>query len=221
MMTDQMHRASIRCLTRFMRHPITKPFSSPPSATFNMGMMSPQVIDLNVVKARLLGRTYFKVQQFIDDMEEIWRENERVYANDKYKVIAANENRRIWGKIKKDLEISSMDKWCHSVFDGRTSLVKNIFTANEEIKKLCPTLTTCRTATKGDPTEIINEKEAIELISLISKLKSEDDQRNMVKLIIDRQPELENGGQELIVNVFKLKQETRKILLEYIKKALE
>lgn len=222
-MTEKLRREAINAMTEIMSHPISTLFRDPvvpgdvaPPQYFEI-ISNPQ--DLSTIKTQLIDKKYTSVQKWLDDVEAVWANAEQYHGKDTPFAIAAAENRRLWGKIKKNIENSAIGKWCGDVYEYRTQITDIMTQPPSKVKQFTSSLGTARSMKQAQPT--LSEKEIHNFILASSQLTTDDDYREMINIITEMQPELETGSQELDVDVSKLNINTINRLKEYIKSKLE
>jgi len=88
-----------------------------------------------------------------------------------------------------------------------------------KVKQFTPSLGTARTMKQATP--FSNDRELQNFIIAGSMITSDDDHREMIRILSTQSPELDNGNSELFIDVAKLNVPTIQALKEFMRSALE
>lgn len=219
---EQTKNEAIEVLNRIMAHPISSPFKQPiteADAPEHYFEKIKRPIDLSTIKTKLQEGKYQNIQQWFDDMELIWTNAETFHGKDHHFGKVAAENRRLFNKERKKFFGQSIDQWCGYVYDLRTEITDLMNQPPSKVKPYADTLGSARSMKPNQ--QVMNEREKQCFIKATEMMTSDEDQKKIIGIISEMQPELDNGSSELIIDVAKLNKNTTAAIKDYIKKTLE
>ena len=222
MFTEKTRKAALAAMDRLMAHPISSLFKDPiakgeePDRYFDV-VKNPQY--LQPIHQKLEDGGYKQVQDWLDDVELVWSNVELFYGNKSSWGFAAAENRRLFAKEKELFDRVAIGTWCKEVYGLRTLVTDLMTQPPEKVRQFVEKLGAVRTMKHSQP--LLGEKELQSFMKAAEMLTSDEDHREMIKIVTDLQPELENGRQEIFVDVTKLQLSTINALVEFMKGALE
>jgi hypothetical protein len=229
MFNDSLRKHAVRAMDRLMAHPITAMFKAPvlkgeePENYFQI-VTNPQ--DLNTIRKRLEEGKYETIQSWVDDVETVWTNCDSYYSlsssrsNDRrYFIAVTTEGRKIFAKEKSLFDRLSIGNWCRSVYELRTEVTDFMTQPPGKVKQFTPTLGTARTMKQAAP--FANDRDLQNFIVAGSMLTADEDHREMIKILCEQNPELDNGNPELFIDVTRLNPPTIQALKDFMKAALE
>lgn len=222
MFSERTRKAALEVMDRVMAHPISNLFKEPiakgeePERYYDV-VKNPQY--LNPIRQKLENGQYKQIKDWMDDVELVWSNVELFYGGKSSWGFAAAENRRLFAKEKSLFEQTMIGSWCREVYGLRTLVTELMTQPPEKVRQFADKLGAVRTMKHSQP--LLSEKELQSFMQAAEMLTSDEDHREIIRIVTEMQPELENGRQEIFVDVTKLKPSTVQAVTEYMKSALE
>ena len=221
-MNEKMKNEAIEAIDRIIAHPISFIFRQPfpadkaPQEYFDK---LKQPSDLNMVKKRLQEGQITTVQQWFDEMETVWSNAEILTTKDKNYSVIISENRKLFNKERKKLNGMNIGQWCGHVYEMRTEITDLMNQPPSKIKQFTDTLGAAR-STKPNQQKM-NERDLQNFIKATEMLTSDEDQKELIRIVTEQQPDLDTGNNEIFIDVSKLNPTTLSLIKDYIKQSLE
>jgi hypothetical protein len=222
MMNELLRRRAIAVMDRIMSHPSTFHFHAF-RAVFPDAPGAPDPpVDLQTIRDRLQQNRYAKLQGWLSDVEECWTGVERRAAlspaeftqND---ILLARENRRIFEKEKRAIDILSAHNWGTELVRLRGRLTDLMFDPPPKIKPFASPFTNGKSAKPAAPP--VSERELHQFIEASEMLDDEEESSEMLRIIAELQPDLQ--APDMWFDVSKLSSRTLAALRTYVKAMLE
>ncbi|OHT05788.1 Bromodomain containing protein [Tritrichomonas foetus] len=221
-MNDEIRKAAIKVMDLIIAHPIANDFIEPIKENDGMPdyfeiVKNPQ--DLSTIKTRLSDSKYSNVQQWIDDVELVWSNAEQYYGAQNHNASIAAECRRLFTKYKRSVDALSMGTWCGEVYRLRSKLYDLMGQPPARVKQYASSLGAAHTMKQNMPR--FTEREFQSFIAASEMLTGEEDQKEMLKIIDEMQPEIDPGTAEIHLDLTKLSLPTLYALRDYMRTTLE
>lgn len=209
---------------KLMEHPITRAFHDPVDPEkypdYFDKITSPQ--DLCDIAMRLRKGKYNTLQEWEKDIETVWANAEKYYGSGSHITAAAQEGRKLFAKVKRELDTIFIKGWCSEVARLRAKEAQLTSSPPLVIRRAAETVAEFTSFQEGDgnmkalsPKEIDYFMKASEMISDPEVLKE------MVKIIAEAQPQLNCKGDEVWIDATKLNFGTIRLLEEHMKKYMQ
>lgn len=219
-MNELLRKRAIAVMDRIMDHPSAHPFISIPESVNENGL----VMDLSSIKFRLQENKYPKLQAWLSDVEQCWTNAETKSAenpNDKtaaQEFILAEQNRRLFDKEKRAIDILSSNNWGNEVVRLRSRLADVMDEPPPKIKPFVASLLSVKTV-KTSPA-LASESDLRAFVAASEKMDTEEENNEMLRIITEMQPELLEGTTNNNFDVSKLNAATLSALTAYVKAEL-
>lgn len=214
--------AAVRIMKKLLEHPITIIFLEPIQLNEDDDKSSDRSpgnpIDLTSIQARLLNNEYTHPQSWINDVESVWANAELNYSNNIHLTSIAKECRKLFNKIKREIDVLMMGTWCIELMRLRGKIMEVVSSPPQKMKTYF--LSQSNGHGQKQSRGLFTEREMHNFV-LASQQMNEKEQNEIVKIILEHQPELEVEGEETVMDVTKMNIDTIHIVREYIKSELE
>ena len=222
MMNDEIRKAAIDVMDQIISHPIANDFIEPVQPSDDMQdyfetIKNPQ--DLTSIKNKLIEKKYTSVQQWADDVELVWANHELYYGQNAHQASIAAECRRLFGKYRHSVDALSMVTWCGEVYRLRSRLYDLMGQPPARVKQYASSLGAAHTMKQNMPR--FTEREFQSFIAASEMLTGDEDQKEMLKIIDEMQPEIDPGTAEIHIDLTKLNLQTLYALRDYMRTTLE
>jgi len=222
-MEQKALRSCLKIMKLLMNHPITIPFHYPVPT----GESSPpryfeiiaHPIDLGTISENIQNQKYIRFSQISDDVELVWKNAETYNEPGSIICVCANEGRKIFKKICRENTIFMMNSWCSESSRLRQSINSLISKPPFKVRQSTSLLVPQRAPRSNIP--LFTEKDMQNFVIASQMLNYPSNQQEMFRIINENQPELDNGSEELVLDVTKLSLTTLHAIKDYIKAALE
>lgn len=212
-MNSLQTNSAISIVDALMKHPITTSMRSIPKNSENA------TIDLELIKTNVKNNKYADFYAFCNDLEKVWAELELRNDNSTVSKKITHECRRLLGKLRTKYACTDIPQWCNSVYKTRTQLTYVMNTPPEEVTKVVPSLGKARPTVQSKSG--MSERETYNFLQAAEQIKSDEDMREMIKIVNELQPELDSSTQDVNINVNELNPQTAEALKNYLRTALE
>ena len=219
MFTEDSRKLAIEAMDRLMQHPISTPFQRDTGIDELGALMDARPTSLIEIRRKLGDNGYTDVNEWFEDVENLWKTAELADGESSPRGIAAAENRRLFAKEKRLFDNATLGKWCGALYECRTGMVKMMMTPPDKVKEFAEEIGPVRVMRQTEAP--LPEKEMMNFIKAAMMINSDEHHREMIKIVTATQPELENGRPELIIDATKLHRDTALALVAYMKTALE
>ena len=221
-MDEMLQNAAVNVMKKLLEHPLTIIFLEPiqlsegDSKTSEKPTTNP--IDLTSIQTHLLNREYTTPQKWIDDVECVWSNAELNYSNNVHLTTIAKECRRLFNKIKREIDALMLGTWCVELTRLRGKIMNIISSPPPKMKAYFLSQTSGHTQTQSYG--LLTEREMHNFV-LSSQMMNEKEQDEIVQIMLEHQPELEVKGEDITMDVTKMKLDTVYSVRDYIKNELE
>lgn len=221
-MNEEIRKAAIEVMNQMIAHPIANDFIEPIQPGDDMQdyfeiIKNPR--DLTSIKNNLIENKYNCVQAWIDDVELVWANAEQYYPPDSHQIVIAAECRRLFAKHKHSVDALSMGTWCGEVYRLRTRFYDLMGQPPARVKQYASSLGAAHTMKQNMPK--FTERECQNFIAASERLSGEEDQREMIRIIDEMQPDIDPGSAEIHLDLTKLNLQTLYALRDYMRTTLE
>jgi hypothetical protein len=180
-------------------------------------------LDLNIVRSRLQESKYLKLQQWLDDVEQCWQaaesKNVESPTEDRARVvILARENRHLFEKERRMIDILSAHNWGNEVVRLRGRLVDIMSDPPPKIKLIAEPMIAKLVRQTTPP---CNEQDLRCFVEASKQLNEDDDLHELHRIMNELQPDLLGDAEDVSVDVSKLSSRTLEALKLYAKAAFE
>ncbi|OHT09741.1 Bromodomain containing protein [Tritrichomonas foetus] len=221
-LNEFLKNEAINAMNRILAHPISTKFRipiTPENAPEHYFEKVKNPTDLNTIKTKIQDGRISTIQQWFEEMDHVWGNIELFYGKESPFSIAANEIKRLFNKERKKLVGMTIGTWCGHVYEMRTVITDLMNQPPSKVKQFADTLGAARSMKPNQ--QVMNERELQSFIKATEMMTSEEDQKELIKIITEQQPDLDCGNSELFIDVSKLNRNTVKIIKDYIKESLE
>ena len=221
-MNDEIKKAAIEVMETLITHPICNDFVEPIKESDNMPdyfEMIKNPMDLSKIKKRLSENHYKSVQQWLDDVELVWSNSDKYFSQDPTMLNITQECRRLFNKHKRTVGALSMGTWCGEVYRLRSRLYDLMGQPPAKVKQYASSLGAAHTMKQNMPR--FTEREFQNFIAASEMLTGEEDQKEMLKILDEMQPEIDPGSAEIHIDLTKLSLPTLYALRDYMRSTLE
>lgn len=198
------------------RHPVGqafgKPFKVGDEVESDYSFRIKRPMDLGTIRLNLLNKSYFSVQQFLDDIELITQNAIKYFGQDTEYGAAGIEIRRLVAKSLRLAHLQQLKDWASDVYKFRTKISKLI-----KAPPISGVLTGLDLQQPISP-QLSSEEDMKNFCRASEYLTSTMEQTEMQNIIKRHQPEL--LGNTLTLDVTKLKPKTMAELKTFMEKAL-
>ena len=219
MFTEGSRKLAIEAMDRLMRHPISTPFQRDAGLDELGALMDARPTSLIEIRRKLEDNGYLDVSEWLDDVENVWKTAELTEGEASPRGIAAAENRRLFAKEKRLFDNAALAKWCGSLYECRTGMMKMMRETPDRVKEFAEEIGPVRVMRQEESP--LPERDMMNFIKAAMMINSDEHHREMIKIVTATQPELENGRPELVIDATKLHRDTALALVAYLKTALE
>ncbi|OHT04377.1 Bromodomain containing protein [Tritrichomonas foetus] len=222
MMNELLRKRAIDVVDRLMSHPSTKhfiTFSNPSEIDSDAESM-----DLSSIRQRLVENKYNKLQLWLNDVEQCWatvekRNAENPTENSQNELVLAAENRRLFEKEKRAIDILSAHNWGNELVRLRSRIFDIMIDPPPKVKSFASSFINSNIVKANQPS--ISEHELKCFVEASEKLTSEEDNNELYRIVSEFQPDLITNSADLWFDVSKLNHQTFNALRNFIKAAFE
>ena len=226
-MNELLRKRAIDVVDRLMSHPSTKPFLSFSLPNEQENQNSPSTESnksLNSIKQRLVDNKYAKLQAWLNDVEQCWAALEKKNAENptedsQKELILAAENRRLFEKEKRAIDILTAHNWGNELVRLRGKIFELMIDPPPKIKTFASPFINSKNIKANQPS--ISEHELKCFVEASDLLTSDEDNNEIYRIVSEFQPDLITDSADLWFDVSKLNLQTFNALKNYIKSALE
>lgn len=236
MMNELLRKRAIDVVDRLMSHPSTKPFLSFSLPSDPENQNSPPAESsksLNSIRQRLIDNKYTKLQTWLNDVEQCWAALEKKNADhptedSQRELILAAENRRLFEKEKRAIDILTAQNWGNELVRLRGKIFELMIDPPPKIKTYATPFINSKIVKANQPS--ISDHDLNCFVEAANLLTSDEDNNEICRIISEFQPDLilydsetlnNNNSTDMWFNVSKLNLQTFNALKTYIKSALE
>ena len=209
---EKIQLSLISIINELFQHPITTSVRSLPRD-------EKSTLDLEEIKNNVSSLKYSSVSQMCTDLERVWHELEERSENSQMSLKISCECRRLLGKLRSKYDNSVLPQWCNTVYKIRTNLTNEMTQPPDAVVQVIPAIGKAR-PTKLNATGM-SERETYNFLLAADMIKKVEDHREMIKIVNEMQPELENASMEVNLNLNDLNAQTAQALKNYMRTALE
>jgi hypothetical protein len=217
MMDDLLRKRAIDVMNRITSHASAIPFLTVTDEPSDPPM------DLNSIRTRLQESRYPKLQHWLDDVEQCWQaaesKNVENPTEDRARiVILARENRRLFEKEKRMIDILSAHNWGNEVVRLRGRMADIMSDPPPKIKSVAEPMIAKLVKQNTPP---CNEQDLRCFVEASKQLNEEEDVHELHRIMTELQPDLLRDVEDLAIDVTKLSSTTLEALKVYTKAAFE
>ena len=214
-MSDWQNRA-IKAIENVMDHPCAMPFREPDTEEDQAKLSNPQ--DFTSIKRRLQAKEYKNIQTLTRDVEAIWKNSAQLHGENSETAILAKYCDDIYTKQLRENDLLHVNLWCGEVFKYRTKITELMANLPSKVRQVSSSLNVGKSLKQTAP--VLSDRDLQNFISASEKLQTEEDQKEMVRILNEHQPELDVGSTELHLEVTRLNYHTISALRKYMSDAL-
>ena len=214
-MTDWQNRA-IKAIENVMDHPCAMPFREPDTEEDQAKLKNPQ--DFTSIKKRLQAKEYKDIQHLTRDVEAIWENSIQLHGKNSETAILAEYCNSIYLKQLREHDLLQVKVWCAQVFKYRTKITELMSNLPSKVRQVSSSLNVGKSLKQTTP--VLSDRDLQNFISASEKLQTEEDQKEMIRILNENQPELDIGTTELHLEVTRLNHQTISALRKYMSDAL-
>lgn len=175
--------------------------------------------DFGTIKLRLNNNQYKSAALLIEDVNQIAK-NAAIYNGENSHVaFLAQYCTQIFQKEMRDADLLPIRNWCDAVFALRSKITNIMANQPPKVRQFSSSLNAGRSLKQNTP--VMSEHEIQCFIQATEKLNSEEDQREMIRIINEIQPELDSGNAEIHIEISKLNNQAMSALKHYMTDALK
>lgn len=223
-MESQHKEIAIRIMDELCDHPITSTFLDPvptgedaPAKYFEI-IKKP--IDLGTIKKNLGDGKYATLQEWISDVELVWKNAETYNEPGSAVAVNAGEGRRIFEKLSRRTSKYLMGAWCSEAYRLKRKITEIIQNPPQgKVKNV--TQNANNSKQQKHNISLFSENDMVNFVKASEMLKEDVYQREMLKIIDDNQPEVDNMEEHVEIDITKLNLTTLHALQDYMKTTLE
>ena len=219
-MDEDLQRWCLDVMERVMKRPCAALFLHPVDE-HEEGMSSYYIrirnpMDLGQIQAKLLTSEYQDTDDWRDDMKLIWTNAERFHGKDSYVSALASELRATFLKIldEEPREIT-MKSWLADFKKKTQKLEKIIANAPDDVVKYRPTCIQLPSVPK------MESKRIQRLVDTSQELTSKEDAREMLKIVMKYEPNVQVMSKDVQMDVDSLRPITMHSLEQYVRNRYE
>lgn len=222
-MNELIRTTAVSIMDRIMKHPIANDYIEPilpgdgTESEYFEKIKNPQ--DLSSIRQRLIDGRYQTLQNWLDDVETVWKNAELYHGPQSHYASISQQCRKIFDKEKRALDVLSMGTWCGEVYRLRSRVYDLMGQPPTRVKQYASSLGSSHTMKQNMP--LLTEREVQNFIAASEMLQMEEDHAEMIRIIDEMQPEIDPGKEELWLDVTKLSLPTIYALREYMRNSLE
>ena len=223
-MEEKQLEFCMKTMEDLCNHPITRTFHEPvptgEDEPTNYHNIIKKPIDLGTIRKNLQDNKYNIIQEWLDDVELVWK-NAEIY-NEPTSLVAINakESRRIFEKLIRKAYSFLMGTWCSEAFRLKNKISEIIQNApSGKIKSV--TQNSNNSKQQKQNATLFTENDMVNFVKASEMLPSLENQRDMLKIIDDNQPEIDNGNQHVDIDITKLNLTTLHALQDYMRTTIE
>ncbi|EAY13898.1 Bromodomain containing protein [Trichomonas vaginalis G3] len=210
-------------ILKIMEHPAAALFRSPVVSgtdteenNYYTIITNPQ--DFGTIKDRLYNNQYKSVTQLIEDVNQIAK-NAAIYNGENSHVaFLASYCTQLFNKEMRDSDLLPVRAWCDAVFNLRTKITNLMSNQPPKVRQFSSSLNAGRSLKQNTP--VMSEHEIQCFIQASEKLQSDEEQKEMIRILNENQPELDAGNAEIHFEITKLNHQTMSALKHYMAEAL-
>lgn len=221
-MNDEWYKKAIVAVENIMQHPAAILFNSPYEAEADHETEYYDVIknpqDFGTIKSKLEKKQYKKIDEVTADVEQIYKNAKLYYGETEITVLANHCYKQFLKQLRKN-DLLPVGKWCNEVFRLRTRFAELMSNLPSKVRQFSSSINQGRSSKQSTP--IISEVELQRFIAASEKLQSEEDQKEMIRILNENQPELDVGSSEIHLEITRLNHQTFSALKKYMNDALE
>lgn len=211
-------------ISKTMEHPAAALFRSPVESgkdteenNYYTIITNPQ--DFGTIKSRLNNNQYKSATQLIEDVNQIAK-NAAIYNGENSHVaFLAQYCTQIFQKEMRDADLLPIRNWCDAVFALRSKITSLMSNQPPKVRQFSSSLNAGRSLKQNTP--VMSEHEIQCFMQGVEKLSSEEEQREMIRILNENQPELDPGNAEIHIELSKLNHQTMSALKHYISDTLK
>jgi hypothetical protein len=225
-MHERVRERALRVMDELMSHPITSIFHNPvdpdhaPEGYFSR-VRNPR--DLKDICHLLTTSKFASISDWADDVELVWRNCEDFYAPGTYWRAAAQLSRKLFQKLRPQVEDKTVKVWCAEITRLRTKETRLIAKCPARIHGVACDLPDFKLYEQQEAIDYFSDKDIQNFLEGW-KLTSEANRERMLRILKETQPALnvgEHARGELWVDVTRLNVSTFVALRDFMRTALE
>lgn len=175
---------------------------------------------LNLIKQKILENKYQRIQNWFDDIEQLWTEIEIQPSIEPEILCCVSESRKLFNKERRSIDILSTSSWPDELARVKTKLLVAMSFPPPKIKQVACTLNNSLIPKPEVPA--IDEKELRAFVKASDMMETEEENNEINRILLEMQPEInipENSS--ALVDVTALSVQTIQALKAYMKSRLE
>lgn len=220
-MAEKWTQSVLKAIDKVSEHPAAGLFLSPVEAGTDTDRDYYSIIknprDFGTIRKDVEAGKYASVGDVISDVELIWI-NAAKFNGDKSDVTTlARQCYEMFLKRIRDYDLLPVNLWCTELIRLKSKLNSMMSSLPAKIKGHGNSSTNKANKTNQ---EAITDREMRNFCEAYSHLKSDEDQKEIIRIINDYQPELNVGSDEVVLDVSKFESNTFNALVQYMMGAL-
>jgi hypothetical protein len=218
---------ALQVMDELMAHPITTIFHNPidpanaPDGYFTR-IRNPR--DLKDIRQLLSNSKFASVSEWAEDVELVWRNCEDFYGTRSFMGIAAQASRKLFQKIRSQIEEKTMKPWCAEISRLRNREAELVAKCPGKVHGAASGVPNFRQFQEILAIQYFPERELSSFVAATKKITSDMNLRQMVRIVKEMQPKLDVGNDPRVpvwFDVTHLTVPTFLALQEYVKALFE
>lgn len=175
---------------------------------------------LNLIKQKILDNKYQRIQNWFDDIEQLWTEIEIHPSIAPEILCCVAESRKLFNKERRSIDILSTSSWPDELARIKSKILVAMSFPPPKIKQVAVSLNNSLIPKPEVP--VIDEKELRAFVKATDMMETEEENKEINRILLEMQPEIsipENSS--ALVDVTALSMQTIQALKAYMKARLE
>ena len=207
---------SLDIMEQLMHFPCSKPFINPVNdkeeGFENYYKKIKDPIDLGQIQAKLLTNEYKSFEDVRHDINAIVKNTERFFGKTSCQAALSREMQMHFNKLIADDEEKDIRGWFDDVKEIEQKLERIFQGAPNKVKSHCKSILTI------PPLPVLSDNEIRTLIKAAQELKDKKDVQKMLKIILEKNPDMEITSKDLVIEVDELDNVTLWLLKDYVER---
>ena len=174
--------------------------------------------DFNSIKMKLQEKEYKNIRQVTNDVESIVKNSIQLNGEKSEITTLAKYCYDIYIKELREHDLLQLSEWCMEVFKYRSRITDLMSNLPSKVRQVSASLSVSKSLKNTAP--VLSDRDLQNFITAAEKLQTEEDQKEMLRILNENQPELDTGYTELHLEVTRLNHQTISALRKYMTDAL-
>ena len=223
-MDEKLTELCIKIMDELCAHPVTSPFHEPvvkgEGEPPNYYTIIKKPIDLGTIRKNLEEKQYKRIQEWTEDVDLVWKNAELYNEPGTAFSLFASESRKIFEKLVRKTSIYVMSTWCSETYRLKNKITEIISNAPAgKIKSV--TQSASNSKQQKQVTSLFSENDMVNFVKASEMLPSVEHQRELLRIIDENQPEIDNGNTNIEIDITKLNLSTLHALQDYMRTTIE